>query len=115
MHRVPALLLLAVLLAGVGVSSVHQAAHAIEWAEAQQSHAADHHEDGADQVSTPCADGDVHAIDCAVCPGLSVAALDDASGILPVSADTDRQRAAAEAHADFRRAATPARGPPAVA
>ncbi|PAP75792.1 hypothetical protein [Rubrivirga marina] len=115
MRRAPALLLLAVLLAGLGASSVHRAAHAVEWAEAQQSHEADHHDDGADHASTPCTGGDVHAIDCAVCSGLSFAMLDDVVDPADSVADPDRQQAAVEAYVDFRRAVAPARGPPAVA
>ena len=114
MRRTPALLLLAVLLGGLGASSVHRAAHAVEWAEAQRAHAADHHEDGAPHVSTPCTGGDLHDLDCAVCGGLSAAVTVEAAHF-GEAAEAGHQRGAAEAVAAFRRAATPARGPPAVA
>lgn len=115
MRHPSALLLLAVLLAGLGASTVHGAAHAVEWAEAQESHETDHHSDDSDHASTPCTGGDVHAIDCAVCSGLSVAALGEVVDPTAPAADADRQQAAAEAHVEFRRAVAPARGPPAVA
>ena len=114
MRRAPALLLFAVLLSGLGASTVHRAQHALEWAEAQRSHAADHHEDGSHGVSTPCVGGDLHALDCAVCAGLG-AMIAEAGRTGPAETEVETPVEAVEAHAAFRRAATPARGPPAVA
>lgn len=114
MRRAPALLLLAVLLAGLGASTVHGAAHAVEWAEAQQSHAADHHSDDADHASTPCAGGDVHALGCAVCAGLG-GVIAEARRATPADTDVETPAEVVEALVDFRRAVAPARGPPAVA
>ena len=114
MRHAPALLLLAALVGGLGASSVHRAAHALEWAEAQTSHQSEHHDADGDHAQTPCSDGDVHSPDCAICQGTS-AAVADAPAVADASADADRQTSAATAHAAFRRAATPARGPPAVA
>ncbi len=114
MRRLPALTLLAVLLGGLGASSVHRVQHAVEWAEAQRSHAADHHEDGSDRATTPCTGGDLHALDCAVCAGLSAAVVERVAHV-GVLGGVVHERGATEAHAVFRRAATPARGPPAVA
>ena len=114
MRRTPALLLLAVLLGGLGAASVHRAAHAVEWADAQRTHAQDHHEDGSERASVPCTGGDLHAIDCAICAGMSGVGLAEAVRLADL-ADVERQGAAAEAYEAYRRAATPARGPPAVA
>lgn len=114
MRRAPALLLLAVLLTGLGASTVHGAAHAVEWAEAQRSHTADHHSEGTDQASTPCTGGDVHALDCAVCSGLSGAVVEHEVHV-GVTDPAVHQVGAVEALFDARRAATPTRGPPAVA
>ena len=114
MRRAPALLLLAVLLSGLGASTVHRAQHALEWAEAQQTHAADHHEDGSNRISTPCVGGDLHALDCAVCAGLG-AMITEAGRVAPADSEAETPVEAVDAHAAFRRAATPARGPPAVA
>lgn len=114
MRRTPALLLLAVLLAGLGASTAHQAHHAAEWSEAQQSHAA-HHPDGVgDHASAPCSEFDAHALDCAICSGLSAAVVEQ-EAYVGVTGGTLHQPGATEAYATFRRAATPARGPPAVA
>ncbi len=110
MHRVPALLLLAVLLGGIGASWMHEAHHAAEWAEGQTEHGGDH----ADGIQAPCTDGDVHSLDCAVCAGLSVAVLEDGRPA-DFEADPEGQAAASAAFIDYRRAVAPARGPPAVA
>jgi hypothetical protein len=115
MRRFPALLLLAVLLGGLGASTVHRAQHGVEWADAQRTHAQDHHETGSrDHASTPCVGGDLHALDCAVCSGLSGAVVARAS---PVGAATpmDRPVVADEVAADARLVASTSRGPPAAA
>lgn len=114
MRRVPALLLLAALLGGIGASSVHRAEHAAEWAEAQRTHAQDHRHDGTDQASVPCAGGDLHALDCAVCFGLSGLTAERVV-VASVAPDAAVQAGAEVAYADARRAVAPARGPPAVA
>ncbi len=114
MRRLPALLLLAALLGGLGAASVHQAQHAAEWADAQRTHAQDHHETGGEHASTPCAGGDLHALDCAVCSGLGGVVI-HADGVADEHAEAEHQREARAALAAFRRASTPARGPPAVA
>lgn len=115
MRRAPGLLLLLALFGGLGASWIHGVHHAAEWAEAQTSHAADHHAADGDVAQAPCVDGDAHTLDCAVCSGLNAATLARFAETPSASMDTDRQRAAVEAHADFRRAVAPARGPPAVA
>ena len=109
MRRLPALLLLAVLLGGLGTSWAHEAHHALEWAEGQTEHT-----DHADGVQAPCVDGDAHALDCAVCAGLS-SVVPEGEEALDLEAAAERQVSAQEAHADYRRASTPARGPPAIA
>ncbi|WP_420456087.1 hypothetical protein [Rubrivirga sp.] len=114
MRRSSALLLLAALLGGLGAASVHRAQHAVEWAEAQRTHAEDHHETGGDHASTPCTGGDLHALDCAICSGLGGAVV-EAAGVADEHAEVERQREALVALGAFRRAATPARGPPTVA
>ena len=114
MRRAPALLLLAVLLAGLGASTVHRAQHALEWADTQRTHAAHHHGGAGDHASVPCSDFDAHDLDCAVCAGLS-AAIAEREIHVGVTGRAVHQAGASEAHAAFRRAATPARGPPAVA
>lgn len=114
MRRVPALLLLAVLLGGLGASSAHRAQHAVEWSAAQRTHVADHHDGTGDLATVPCLDNDAHALDCAVCSGVSGAVVETETHV-GVDARAEHQTGAAEAHAAFRRAATPARGPPAVA
>ena len=111
MRRAPALLLLVALLGGLGASSLHGAAHGTEWAEAQRAHA-EAHPDG-EHATTPCAD-DLHALDCAVCAGVSVATASGPSAPAP-AAQEPRAPDGAEAGADRRQARTPARGPPAVA
>ena len=113
MRRTPALLLLLALLGGLGASSIHGAHHAAEWAEAQHQHAADHHTDG-DHADAPCVDGDAHALDCAVCSGLS-GAIVEAGHVVDTVPSAELQASAVAAYQTFRRAATPARGPPAVA
>lgn len=94
---------------GIGASWTHEAHHALEWAEGQTEHT-----DHADGVQAPCVDGDLHALDCAVCAGLSSVVL-EAGLALDLEAAAEGQVAATEAYADYRRASTPARGPPAVA
>ena len=108
------LALMAVLLFGVGTGIVHEAHHALEWADAQTSHEADHHREGGERAQAPCVHGDTHVIDCAVCSGLSAFALGPEGDVDIVTSDT-QQMAAREAYADMRRAVSPARGPPAVA
>ncbi len=114
MRRAPALLLLVALLGGLGAASVHQAQHAVEWSDAQRTHAQDHHGTSGDHVSTPCAGGDLHGLDCAVCSGLS-GAIAEAAAVADGHVEAERQREALAALVTFRRAATPARGPPTVA
>ena len=114
MRRAPALLLLAALLGGLGASSAHGVHDAIEWAEGQSDHADDHGHTPGDDLRTPCADADDHALDCAVCTGVSGVAVEHAA-VAPAAADADAQARAEAALHDARRAAAPARGPPAVA
>ena len=114
MRRAPALLLLVALVGGLGAASVHQAHHAVEWAEAQHSHDADHHGTNDDHASAPCLGVDLYGVDCAVCSGLSLAVSDGPADVLAAT-DADRLLAAAEAWAEVRRTTLPARGPPAVA
>jgi len=114
MRRIPALLLLAALVGGLGASWAHQAEHAQSWAQAQHAHDDAHHGTSGDHAQVPCAGGDLHTLDCAVCGGLSGALLSAYPGIAP-EAVADRQRAVEAAVADARRALSPARGPPAVA
>ena len=111
-RRRPALVLLVALLGGLGSSSVHAAEHALDWAETQTSHEAEHA--GGDHAHAPCADGEVHALDCAVCIGLSGATA-EAARPAPLVVDEARAWAVSEAHVEYRRAVAPARGPPAVA
>ena len=111
-RRRPALVLLVALLGGLGASSVHAAEHALDWAETQTQHEAEHA--GGDHAHAPCADGEAHALDCAVCVGLGHATV-EAAHAAPLAADYARTWAVTEAHADYRRAVAPARGPPAVA
>ena len=108
------LALVAVLLMGTGATVVHEAHHALEWADAQTSHVADLHDAEGDRAQAPCVGGDLHDADCAVCSGLSAATLSTTAAPVLVD-DDDRQASAREAHADHRRAVAPARGPPAVA
>lgn len=112
MRRLPALLLLAALVGGIGASSMHGAHHALEWADAQERHA-DDHGDG-DHAGTPCSDGDAHALDCAVCLGVGGAVAETHEAVV-FGIDVEDQRAASAAYVDYRRAVAPARGPPAVA
>jgi len=114
MRRFVPLFLLTVLLGGLAASSVHYAWHAVEWAKAKQAHASVHPHGDGDVASTPCSGGELHSLDCAICSGLSGAVL-TAETHIEVGVDADLQRTAREALASFRRVATPARGPPAVA
>ncbi len=114
MRRAPALFLIAVLLGGLVASSVHHAWHTMEWAEAQRTHAALHPHGDGDIASTPCSPWDAHSLDCAICSGLSGAVL-RAEIHIDASTAEERQWTARAALTSFRRVATPARGPPAVA
>ena len=114
MRRAPALVLLLGLLGGLGASWVHEVQHATEWAEARTSHAADRHHADGDVAQVPCANVDAHALDCAVCSGLSLAVLDRATPA-DLTADAGLLAWAEAAHAAYRRAVAPARGPPAIA
>ena len=109
MPRLPSLLLLVALVGGIGASWTHEAHHALEWAEGQTEHT-----DHADGVQAPCVDGDVHALDCAVCVGFSGSVLEGVTAA-DLEADPDQQTVALGAVADYRRATAPARGPPAIA
>lgn len=109
MRHLPALLLLAALVGGIGASWAHEAHHALEWAEGQAEHA-----DHGDGVQAPCVDGAAHALDCAVCGSLSTAVL-EAAPAADLEVESEGQGGAVEALADYRRASAPARGPPAVA
>lgn len=111
MRRAPALLLLVVLLGGLTASAVHHAEHAADWAEGR-THQLAHH--GTDGVQAPCVDGEVHALDCAVCSGVGAGLLRAEAPALALVDDAGQP----STDAVVRGAATdsaPARGPPAVA
>ncbi|WP_412061846.1 hypothetical protein [Rubrivirga sp. IMCC45206] len=111
MRRPSSLLLLLALVGGLAASAVHHAEHAAEWAEGREHQAAHHGTDGA---HAPCADGDVHALDCAVCASHHAApALADAPTL--ALADTDRPPGPDAAVRGVAADAASARGPPAVA
>ncbi|MDT0631367.1 hypothetical protein RQM47_04835 [Rubrivirga sp. S365] len=114
-HPARALVLLAALLGGVGAVSVHLVHHGLEWAASQAEHLAHGaHDDDADLVTTPCTGGAAHEAPCAVCTGFAGAVLTPGAAVAERAVE-ERERAAGEALAVYRRAATPARGPPAPA
>ena len=109
-----ALVLLVALVGGLGAASVHVVVHSEERAANRAVHLADgtHVSGGAgDHARAPCGPDLVHEPPCAVCQGLGSGVL-EAARVVGSRPPVERVAASVGAHAVYRRAIAPARGPP---
>ena len=115
-HARSALVLLVALVGGLSASSVHTVVHGSERAASRTEHLADGRHGSPEAgglARVPCADGPVHETPCAVCQGFGGAVIEEGRlGDAPPA--TESVADVAEAHAVWRRALSPARGPPSV-
>lgn len=109
----PALVLLAALVGGLGASSVHAVHHGQEWAGSRATHAAaGAHTAGTDLLTEPCVDGEAHGVLCAVCTGFA-GTVSGSETVEAVELPPAREASVEVARVAHRQAVAPARGPPA--